>query len=545
MGLRFNFSQLLIALLVTLSTFAMLPGRAEAQLFPIYSHDESFVDPEEKETWVAWPLFRTARTSDTMTVALHPLFSWHINDSTGEKNTHVLWPIFTSRYSPRGKKGVDERRNVLLPIYYSRHETVKEKNVFDRFLLPFYFEGRQETGGRYFVVFPFLWYAWNARLTVPFFPPRTQTFAAVWPLFGDFRGYWNRKRIFFLLWPLYVYSTEGRGDDKMELYSVLWPLFGVYKGPKVSGFRIWPFYSRVKKEGEFDRSYFLWPLGHHRTGVISDDNASTQTVTMFLPFYMKWRRPKVEFDMVFPFYGELRTKGRVSRGYALALFNQEWDYRKGTREDRLFWFLLRRKVPIKGWTEQEVDPDATLGGGFFPFYVNTYNDKKVDRRIVWPFYRYRWNKYPTYEFTREYFVPFYSYQKKTFANGNYNMSQFLFPFFNKNKSLTDEYNTKVFHLFWFSRSPGMARNWTPLWTVWEKHVNRRTGAKMIAWCQQLWRYERNASGAERKKFNFLFVDYESVKRPGEEEVGHTRLFWGLIGRHKDPDLKTEVLGIKF
>lgn len=526
---------------------AILPLGAAAQVFPIYDAYQSFRDDKHRETHAMWPFYIHKKTSDTLNVAVHPFYSYYEETDTKQKDIDVLWPIYTYRYRPELGAAEDYERSYLFPLFYDRKEERFGRVVADRFILPIWFEGSQGTTGRYQILFPFYWYARNARLSVPLFPQRPVTFGAIFPIAGDIRGYFNRDRVAFFLWPLLVYSSEGqRGTaDFNEIFSFLWPVFGLYKGPKVSGFRVWPLFASVKKEDEFHRMYWLWPLGHYRKGRISRMNPEHEDVTLFIPFYARFRRPNIKLDMLFPFYGRLEVGDRISQGYALALYNVDINTRRKTREDRFFWFLIRKKTRLKDYSPESGDPQATVGGGFFPFYTRTYSDTRVAKNIVWPFHTYRQTEYDQYTFTRSYIIPFYVFQRRDFDDGRYAYTKFVFPFFRSRKTLDGQQQSNALHLFFYTYAGPMDRSLAPLWTVWEKQEDVNTDAKSIRAAKNLWTYEKREDGAEKRTFNLLFIDYESVKKPGESEQGHTRLFWGLIGRHKSPELKTELLGKKF
>ncbi len=535
-------------LLAALAFFILAaPFAAFAQFFPFYSEYESIRDESHKETWAPWPFYENTRTSTTLNVGVHPLFNYHNDTSTRNKDIDVLWPIFNYRYRPERVGSENYRRAFLFPIYYDRKETRFGREVSDRFLLPLWFEGSQGEGHRYKILFPFFWYAWNARVPLPLFPQREMTFGALFPLAGDFRGYFNRDRIAFFLWPLFVYSSDDKGDDYNEIFSFLWPIFGLYKGPEVSGFRIWPLFARVKKEDEFLRSYWLWPLGHYRKGRISKTNPEQEDVTLFIPFYADFNRPNIDFDMVFPFYGRLEVGDRVSQGYALAIYNVDINTRTGIREDRYLWFLIRRKTRLENFNppSEEARQQGSVGGGVFPFYTRTHSPTRVNKSILWPFHTYRYSKYNEYTFTRSYIIPFMSTQLRVLNTGEEVWTRFYFPFFRQTKNLEDMKESNALHLFFYTSAAPMDRSYAPLWTFWEKEEDLETGAKTIRWFKNAWIYERKADGTKRKTMDLFFFDSESVQEPGEPKESHWRLLWGLIGRHQEPDLKTELFGLKF
>lgn len=526
---------------------AVLVSTAQAQVFPFYDKDTAYPSEQTEEMWAPWPLYEhTDKTTSTLR-ALHPLYSVYREEDTGNKKVDVLWPIYAYRYKPEFPNVKDYKSSYVFPLYWSKRGTREDGEHHNRMLLPFWYSGKQGEKGYYWVLFPILWHAEDACMAVPFFPPRKQNFAAVFPIVGQFYDYWARDRIAFFLWPLFVYSSQGQGDQFNEIYSLVWPITGYYKGPKTKGFRLWPLYSQVKQEGQFSRTYWLWPLGHRRVGRISRTNPEQEDVTLFIPFFAKFRRPGLSLDMIFPFYGHLQVGDRESWGYALAIYNKEINKRRGSKEKRFLWFLIRSKTALEGFEPDEVNPAVTYGGGFFPFYVRNYNDRRVAKSIVWPFHVYRKNEYSDETFTRSYVIPFFGSWKKEYHEdvARNKGGTFLFPFYRSWTNLEGNSYKNALHLFFYSKSSPEDRNWAPLWTFWETTSSTDSDEKSIRWFKNFWKFERSADGSTRKRVNFLIYEMESKKDSEGEKTGSTRLLFGLLGRHRTPELKSEVLWMKF
>lgn len=538
MGCRRQFLPLLFLL-----ACALCSSGAFAQLYPFYDSDESYIHDGRRETWAPWPFYGERHTTNTLTRGFHPFYVTHREFDSGNRDVDMLWPIYSYRYRPERESSQDYESSYLFPLYYSRTETRFNSLNKDRYLLPFYYQGREEKGGNYFILFPFVWYAANARLAVPFFPARPVTFGALFPIAGDIRGYYNRDRIRFFLWPIMVHSSDGVGEDYHETYSLIWPITGLHKGPQVRGFRLWPLVSYVEKDDEFKRAYWLWPLGHYRKGRVSKTDDTQEDVTLFIPFYANFKRPNLSLNMVFPFYGRLEVGQRTTQGYALAIYNRDTNYRRGVQEDRYFWFLIRNKKAIPG---VEPDPTATVGGGFFPFYTRTHSATRVNKNIIWPFHVYRHNDYRDYSFTRSYVIPFYSRQVRRMNNGDEAYAMYVFPFMRKTKTLRGKFESNALHLFPYTRAAPMDRTWAPLWTYWEKEHDLESDAVTVRVAKELSKYERRADGSTRRQLNLLLFRYNAERDPeGNIERGHTQFLFGLVGRHRDPELKTEILGFKF
>lgn len=522
-------------------------GSAAAQFAPFFDERALLTDEIESEKTILSPAYEATTTSVTSTLALRPFWSRH-NEAGGGYITDGLYPIYEYRYKPETWQRGPYRRTSIFPLYFDRTQNLPDRGEdHDRLLLPFLFAGEESRGGRYAIVFPFIWYAKLARLAVPIFPPRPQSFQAIWPLYGDFHNFWNRDRITWVLWPLYVRSTEGeKGDPKYNrIDSLIWPVFGWVSGPTTKGFRVFPLYSRVVQDDEFDRGYFLWPLGHFRSGKIAGKEAEEQELFFFLPFYGKMRRPNITFDLVFPFYGRLLMKGRESRGYFLAIYNEQKRFRDGVKDQRLFWFLFRRQTPIpipEGITPTE---DPVTGGGFFPFYTRYHNETRERRTTLWPFGIYRWNRYDDYEFKRTYVFPFFLNKIWNYDSGEVKQSKFLFPVYRTliNKDGSKSWN--VLHLFPYARSEGLDRNWAPLWTVYSKRISA-SGSKTVKWIGKTHLREIAADGARRIETNAVLFNHRHETAVNGEVTASTQLLYGLLGRHQSPDgVKSELLWMKF
>lgn len=535
---------------IALLVFCGLQRPAPAEAFPLFSQSHDLGTTPSVETWAPWPFgHRIDSTSESMT-ALHPVFSYYKNKVDESREFHLLWPLLAWSYRAEAWGETDRHRLGILPLWFSASGVRDSGPYWYRYLFPLYFEGEQaEAGGRYFILFPFLWYARNAQLAVPLFPRRTQNFTAVWPLAGDFRGYFNRDRFRFLLWPLFVESWDRQGDDAFKVYSFIWPIFGLYQSDndRIHGFRVWPLFSRVVREDEFTRAYWLWPLGHFRKGRISQTDDRQEDVLLFLPFYGKVRRPTYDYDMIFPFYGKLDMKGRKTRGYALAIYNEDDNLRTGIRNHRILWFLV-------SWTS-EIPRDPELshngvregyrGGGVFPFYVSRTKSNAERRTILWPIYHEKSNRYEDHDFDRTYLMPFYANQVKQFDDGGTEARTFVFPFFRKWRLADGEQYRSILHLWFYTKWDGIDRNWAPLWTIWKKWENSETGESRSNLFGHLYTHDRNWLGVERSSYNFLIFRTEKFTGPNRPAEHHTRLFWGLVGHHRLGDKKQwEVFGMR-
>jgi hypothetical protein len=77
-------------------------------------------------------------------------------------------------------------------------------------------------------------------------------------------------------------------------------------------------------------------------------------------------------------------------------------------------------------------------------------------------------------------------------------------------------------------SPGIERNWSPLWSVWRSEKNPATAANSESF---LWNFYRRDASPGQKKISFFFglYQYQSNQAQGTEKV---RVFYfPVINRH--------------
>lgn len=496
--------------------------------------------------WFFWPFVETGSGPGGRYVDVHPFYSWHGDAETGGDSSHALWPLVIRTHRPDAWGTKDRRTLDIVPLWHSSTGDQGERGrVGHRYLVPFYWAGKQSgtedrPGGRYLIVFPFLWHAENARLVAPLFPTRPQNFSAFFPFGGTFDGYWNRDRVRFFLWPLLVESTKRTPDETVKLYSFPWPFVGLYSAEKTTGFRLWPLFSRVHKPGEFTRAYWLWPLGHYRREASAETGRSPRELALFLPFYGRARDGKYEYDLAFPFYGELRQKGRHTRGYALAIYNEDDDLRKGLRSHRLLWFLVRWTSRIPATVEPRVEPTPEdvasspgpmEGGGVFPVYLKRTNSRSVRQTIAWPFYNRRIDRYDDRTYRREFLLPFYGRAETRHSDGKNRGGWFLWPL---KRSIVHRDGTtfsSVPHLFPYMSAEPVDLNWAPLWMAWTRSADPATGEVRTRLLGNFSAFDRQADGTVTRQLNAAVWSWRGSKAPDGSRSGRSNILFGLASRH--------------
>jgi len=282
---------------------------------------------------VLWPLFSRHSSLDERSFALRPLVA--AESRPGRKDVEILWPLASYR-----REGED-RTFYLRPLFmYKRRVRAgpegREVDT-DWMLFPVLFGGRDTHEGAYFGIFP---------------------------LGGVAKGALGKKRISFFLWPLWMATVDAR----YRSVSFMWPFISYWKGEDTQGRRLWPFFGVNRREGRFDRRFYLWPLwSRWRMGL---DTKYPGEATFFLPFYgrMTSRAVTESGGEPVPFRDTVTVLWPLFSYQRLAVRNMEslhvpWPFIGLERADGL---VVRKLWPI--WGERKS------------------NDRR-DRFALWPLYR--------------------------------------------------------------------------------------------------------------------------------------------------------------
>jgi len=315
---------------------------------PFYSQAES---PEERE-WTLRPLFSFRENIKEQTEELEYLYPFGRYRKTPEGELYRLIPFFSSFKPSQTKEEEDKRENV------------------DLFLV---FWGKDKEGESYGGVFPFG---------------------------GLFKDRFARDEIQFVLWPLYTRIREG----ETQTYNILWPIFSLTSGGMRSGFRIWPFYGQEKQEGEgaYQKTFFLWPIGHYQQRYLDTDNP--KTYFYLFPLYLSEQssneNKKIFLWPFFNFYTEKNFNYfqvdfpwpvfQIARGENAEAIKL-WPlitYRRVDAKEKLslFWPLFSQEK------EENEEKDEVLTRFLYISKFHQVYYKKEDRweRVTrfWPFFRH-------------------------------------------------------------------------------------------------------------------------------------------------------------
>jgi len=498
------------------------------------------LDSETESDSYIWPLFRFYTSEDTNQYSMLPIFSYRKEkEEAREDTTHVIWPFFKQRYREKHWTSNERKEFSFWPLYHTVWEhDEKYGKIWHRYLFPLYFAGKQpQNNGRYFILFPFIWYADNAILVAPLFPKRPQTFAAIWPLVGHFKNYWNRDRITFLFWPLFIKSSEGKPDERIDVYSMPWPFLGYYHSKVMNGFYVWPLFSRVNKPNDYTRAYWLWPLGHYRSEVVDEDDRYRDQVKgdrwwlfWFFPFYGKADLGLFDYLNIFPFYGEVDMNGRRVRGYFFAMYNRDENFRQGIATNRILWFMFKwtNEIPIK---EEFADPppERPKRSGIIFIYKKTKTETKLRLRALLTLYQLKIDRFVDEIFTRQYFLPFYGRQTREFPQEDVKMTtKYIFPFYREvSFNQTHQYQSAP-HLFFYTSIDQIDRNIGGIWEIWRKERNPQDGSYSESIFGSLYRHGKDGDGTTHRQVNLGLVKGKWTRGENGKRKGETSLIFGLL-----------------
>ncbi len=375
--------------------------------------------------------------------AWRPLYSTSVNGERWRKD--YLWPIYTQK----GFK--DERYSRFLFFGYSTDfspETDRQRT----WILPFYFQGTDAAGEKYFAIFP---------------------------IGGTIHEFLGRDEIWFVLFPLF---GRSRVND-VQTTSVLWPIGSKTTSPRIDRFRIWPFYGTSKLDHEFEKKFVLWPLYNSVK-------------------YTNDRNPGGGFVLI-PIYGRVVTERAVDKWWIPPFFRY------------------------------------SVGGGqriiHAPFPFVQWADGKVYRRYVWPLYGKKqvgtlkrqfwlwpivWNsrvRSLDSEQHRFRIIPVIHYESTLLTKpaGPLDTGDAVSRYWKVWPVMSWERNGedarfRLLDLWPLRNTPGIERNWAPIWTLYRRESSTETVSHHV-----LWGLYRQSRGDDSMEWTLL-KGFAGYKRSGNE-----------------------------
>ncbi len=398
--------------------------------------------------------------------------------ATGDKKSEIFtfWPVIDYRHSASAdytsvnlfgplvnfERKAEETEFNLRPFYFTA--TGEDPNRYSEFLYPvasrkvsreqsfwqvfhllqYDFEDREEVAReKEFFLFPFVFYGNH---------PEKGPYFAVFPLGGKIYDKFGRDEIRFTLFPLYG-RTQKKGTT---VTNVLWPFFSLIRGEQEEGLKVWPLWGISDKQGVYRKRFYLWPIIFHYDLRLDTDNPE-------------------RLRTVFPLYVSRQSPEESSRTWLWPFFAHIENRAKGFEEWQFPWPIFR---VTRGETRH--------GNTFLPIFADEWVGERRKRWFLWPVYKIEEIHSEVIDRRRDrilYFL-FSNLEETVIAEGSPRKRRTaLWPLF------TYEQTRGVSHFFtlsllepFFPNNQGFARNWAPLWRIyqvkWDKHGNE---ASSLLW----------------------------------------------------------------
>ncbi|MCC5788331.1 MAG: hypothetical protein JJT75_01760 [Opitutales bacterium] len=315
--------------------FSSSPGEAQSILTerldnfwpgPVTRYDAS---DEAVHREVLGPLFfRQTRQQDEVS-GLRPIFlrrTFHESDKQGD---YLFYPLFT-----REMREDYTEWNYLLVGNYRRHQRQPDEEAQRQTtIFPVYFRG---TG-----------------------PREEDQYLGIFPIAGRVPNQLFHNEAAWVAFPFYTRLRSG----EVNTYYTPFPFVRTRRGPETRGFEIWPLFGRTVTTDQSRDTYALWPLIYDRkTFSENEGEVSLHGHSRgFLPFYSHHDDPDLkDRNWVWPFFGYTES--------------QDPEF----REVRYFWpFSVQRRG------------ETHYTNRWAPFYTYSERPQRVQRWVMWPFYRQR------------------------------------------------------------------------------------------------------------------------------------------------------------
>jgi hypothetical protein len=469
-----------LSLTITLVAFFLPPLPVPAGDFsigPIFDQFPLTLDSGQR-TEILGPFYYNDQNDTRNTLAFPPFYSLSTDPAINTSENEFLYPVFTYV-----KYGTQYRAQFVEVLSFSGGENPDDLVRHRITIFPIYFQQRSlDTNSNYTAFFPF---------------------------YGHLKDRLFRDQIFFVMFPAY---SETRKRDVIN-DNYFYPFFNVRHGNGLGGWQFWPFYGREHKDltlvtntwevetnGGHDQHFVLWPFYFWENGGIGTDNPD-------------------KLRTLLPLYSLYRSTGRDSTSIFWPFFNKINDRDKKYREWEMPWPFI---VVARG--------EGKTALRIFPFYQQAYNDTFRDNFYLWPVYKYNAIHAPPLDRrrTRILFFLFQDTIEKNTETGKYKKRLDLWPLFVYNRDFDGSARLQILALMEsiFPASPGIDRNWSPLWSIWRQENNPVTGANSQSF---LWNFYRRDASPDAKTISVCFGLYQSRATRDTEKV---RVFYiPIINRH--------------
>lgn len=293
-------------------------GRTVDSSLPGYT-DDSVAAVRE-----AGPFYERVETAEGgVRSSYRPFLHTRIDTPDGGRAREFLWPIYADRLQ-------NERFDWRFLLTWGRDADVGDRNSpWYVWVMPLWFQGRGKTG---------------------------EDYAALFPIGGTMRDFLTYDKFRFILWPIWS-EAERNGIHSTYWF---WPIFSRAEGKGHHNLRVFPFWGRARKDGEWNRRFILWPLWNEAEYFRNGEPDGSGWV--LVPVYGHTRRSTAEaWYVIPPFFGVSRGRGRF----------------EGDRQILAPWPFVRVS-----------DVRGTHKRHFYPFYATTWTTNSSTTHVLWPFWRH-------------------------------------------------------------------------------------------------------------------------------------------------------------
>jgi hypothetical protein len=427
------------------------PGPRRENFAPlfIYSEDE---ENGGKAFDGLGPFFTYRQSAQEQDIAFRPLFYWK-EEITEYKQLEYLYPL--GKYIQTDR----EVNSYLMPFFSTRRDLTEKTNEKKErgFLLAFW--GETDQG---------------------------ESYGGFFPIYGNLKNRFKRDEINFFLWPIYSDSREGES----KTHTVLWPFFTYSHGGGREGFRAWPLFGYDRKENNYEKSFFLWPIFHNeRRHLYTDD--------------------PTEINMMIPFYVSVTSSKRVNRSVIWPFFNY-------TRDEDTNYTQWDFPWPFVQWGSGDERSIFRI----FPLYGRKYWEGMERGYILWPLYWYVHDEDDLHKKTFDRYLLFSKDEVEIWKKEDKQERRLrIWPFFYYRHEKEGD-----IYLYWPALLPfdheGFERNWNPIFTLYEYRRNAQGASES----KFLWGFyvHRQNSTRELYELSFFFTYYTA------ENVAYFSLLKGLL-----------------
>lgn len=222
-------------------------------------------------------------------------FIFYNSEKDPKDNHFAVFPFYGSI---KGKLARDEIKFLFFPLYV---KTESEDEITKSLFWPFLsrYEGKHR-GGRFFPVFgkrtneskgmyeKFLFWPVYVKKEKEFYG-ETAYFRSIFPLYSESYSYGILNRGYF--WPFVQQTTNQKKGDKR--WDLPWPIFNFTRGKTTNQIRIFPFYSRTRKNENDEDGYIMFPIYNYKNLTLESYRRERKSVFFFLYKDLK-EKPIVE-----------------------------------------------------------------------------------------------------------------------------------------------------------------------------------------------------------------------------------------------------------